>query len=114
MCESFGVPGQTQNVAPIGLVFLRSVSKIDRGVDGPNGMIDAFAMVTPERTYVFACQSDREVKAWLDAIKPTVKLTGKTAEVVKSGFLTKQGGSFKVRPPRAATLVPRSSLTRHS
>ena len=87
---------QIQNATPIGLVFLRSVSKIDRGVDGPNGTIDAFAMHTPERVYVFACANNREVGAWLDAVKPYVKLTGKVADVIKTGFLTKQGGSFKV------------------
>ena len=97
---------QIQNATPIGLVFLRSVSKIDRGVDGPNGTIDAFAMHTPERVYIFACQNNREVGAWLDAIKPYVKLTGKVADVIKTGFLTKQGGSFKV-PSTACASAPR-------
>ena len=88
---------QIQNTQPIGLLFLRSVSKIDRGVEGPGGMIDAFALTTPERTFVFSCQNDREVRSWLDAVKPYIKVTNKVAEVVKNGFLTKQGGSFKVR-----------------
>ena len=91
---------QTQNVQPLGLVFLRSVSKIERGVEGPNGMIDAFALTTPDRVYTFACANDREVRQWLDALKPYVNATGKVPEVLKEGWLVKQGGSVKVDAAR--------------
>jgi hypothetical protein len=84
-----------QGVQPIGVLFLRTVSKIDRGVEGPSGMIDAFSLSTPDRVYVFACQNDREVRAWIDAIKTIVKPTGKVADVIKSGVMIKQGGSVK-------------------
>lgn len=98
--RSFPLHHQTQNVQPLGLVFLRSVSKIERGVEGPNGMIDAFALTTPDRVYTFACANDREVRQWLDALKPYVNATGKVPEVLKEGWLVKQGGSVKVDAAR--------------
>ena len=72
------------------------MSKIERGVEGPNGMIDAFALTTPDRVYTFACANDREVRQWLDALKPYVNATGKVPEIIKEGWLVKQGGSVKV------------------
>ncbi len=82
---------------PLGTVYIRRVTGVRKTEDpkGPN----AFELDTPERVYVFYAPSPEEQKLWVDLVQsilpPKVQKSG--LQVIKTGYLTKQGGVIKVK-----------------
>ena len=86
------------------MIYLRAVNKVERTDDGKSAgsaknPLEAFAVSTPERVYVICGNSEQEAVSWVDTIRAALPNNGvglQAAEVVKAGYLTKQGGSIKV------------------
>jgi len=59
----------------------------------------AFEVQIPERVYHFYGSSEEESSAWVESLKSlkvSEAVKGDSLAIVKSGFLKKQGGNFKV------------------
>lgn len=80
----------------LGVIFLRR-SEGARVVEDPKGGF-TFEVITPERVYLFYASSADEMNQWVEAIQALITdrpASERNSQVVKAGYLTKQGGGFK-------------------
>ena len=78
----------------LGVIFLRGVTGVHKSEGQKSGA--SFEIVTPERVYVI---SGAEVDSWVESVArliPSDAQREDAQKVLKSGYLTKQGGGFKV------------------
>ena len=76
------------------MIFLRGVTGVHKSEGQKSGA--SFEIVTPERVYVI---SGAEVDSWVESVArliPSDAQREDAQKVLKSGYLTKQGGGFKV------------------
>jgi len=80
----------------LGTIYLRRIQSVEEVQDskGPN----AIAIAVQERTYIIFAQSPEEQTSWIQAIKNAIPAQDTDGlAIVKQGWLTKQGGGYKVK-----------------